>query len=124
MPSTLNSDVIDEVRKATASLKSHQRWVVLLQDEMAIKSDLVHYRITGDVTGFVNHSDWTSESPTEEDLASHMLVFMVVGISSHLKISLGYFRTKAATSSHLFQTFWRAVGILETQCGLNVCVYL
>ena len=119
-----NSDVIDEVRKATASLKSHQRWVVLLHDEMAIKSDLVHDRVTGDITGFVNHSDWTSDSPTEEDLASHVLVFMVIGISSRLKISLGYFPTKAATSSHLFQTFWRAVGILEIQCGLKVCVYL
>ena len=118
-----NGEVVEEVKKATATLKEHQRYVVLLHDEMAIKSDLVHDVVTDQVVGFVNHSDWTTTSPTESDLASHVLVFMVVGVSSHLKMSLGYFPTKAATHVFLYQTFWRAVGILELQCGLKVCAY-
>ena len=118
-----NGEIVQEVKKATASLKAHQRWVVLLHDEMAIKSDLVHDVVTGQVVGFVNNSDWSSTSPTESDLASHVLVLMVVGVNSHLKRSLGYFPTKAATPVFLYQTFWRAVGILELQCGLKVCAY-
>ena len=118
-----NGEIVQEVKKATASLKAHQRWVVLLRVEVAIKSDLVHDVVTGQVVGFVNNSDWSSTSPTESDLASHVLVFMVVGVNSHLKMSLGYFPTKAATPVFLYQTFWRAVGILELQCGLKVCAY-
>ena len=110
-----NGDIVQEVKKATASLKAHQRWVVLLHEEMAIKSDLIHDVVTGQVVGFVNNSDWSTTSPTESDLASHVLVFMVVGVNSHLNTSLGYFPTKAATPVFLYQTFWRAVGYCFTQ---------
>ena len=119
-----NMEVIEEVRKASAKLQPHQRWVVLLHDEMAIKSDLVHDQVTGEVVGFVDSSNWAGHSATEEDLATQVLVFMVVGVNSHLKMSLGYFPSKSATSAQLFPIFWRAVGILETQCGLKVAIFI
>lgn len=37
--------VIQELKEATANLKDHERWVVLLHDEMSIKEDLVCWKI-------------------------------------------------------------------------------
>ena len=71
--------------------------------------------------GFVNESNWPTESGSSEELASHVLVFMVIGVNSHLKMSLGYFPTMSATSISLFHIFWRVVGVLEIQCDLKAC---
>ena len=113
-------EVIGDIKRATVSFKDHQRWVVLLQDEMSIKSDLVHDQATGEVVGFVDSSAWQSDTPSEKDIASHVLVLMVVGVNTHLKMCLGYFPTRSATAEYLYPIFWRAVCILEMQCGLKV----
>ena len=49
-----SDDIIEEVVKATKGLKNHQRWVVLMHDEMSVKADLVLDSATGQVVGFVN----------------------------------------------------------------------
>ncbi|KAK6973403.1 Transposable element P transposase [Biomphalaria glabrata] len=46
-----NSDVIDEIHQATKDLAEHERYSVLLHDEMTIKSDK---KRSGEVVGFVN----------------------------------------------------------------------
>ena len=58
--------------------------------------------------------------PQIKDIATHVLVFMIVGINTHLKMSLGYFPTKSATAEKIYPIFWRAVAILEMLC-LFVC---
>ena len=113
-----NDDVIEEVVKACKDLNKNQRWVVLMHDEMAIKADLVLDGPTGDVVGFVN-PNLISKRPGEE-IANHVLAFMVVGVNSHLKMSLGYFATQTAKAHELYQLFWEAVGVLEVACGLKV----
>ena len=52
-------------------------------------------------------------------LAIHVLVFMAVGINNNIKMSLGYFPTKSATSDVLYPLLWQAVGYVE-QSGLKV----
>ena len=46
-------------------------------------------------------------------VASHVLVFMVVGINNDIKESIGYFATTSAKSDFLFNKLWRAVAYLE-----------
>eukprot|EP00795_Rhopilema_esculentum_P004986 gene4986-21354_t len=53
-------------------------------------------------------------------VASHALVFMICGIASSLKFSLGYFATRTATCGMLYPLMWQAVGFCETYVGLKV----
>ena len=55
-------------------------------------------------------------------IASHVLVFMAVGVNNNLKQSLGYFGTQTATSDVLYPLLWEAVAYLEQQ-GLKVFDY-
>ncbi|KAI8771576.1 Transposable element P transposase [Biomphalaria glabrata] len=113
-----NCEVIDAIKQATKDFDEHERFVILLHDEMAIKSDLVYDQRSGEVVGFVN-SDNVKESSSYQ-LATHVLVFFIVGINTNLKMSLGYFGTQSATPLDLYTNFWRAVQNLENHCGLKV----
>lgn len=53
-------------------------------------------------------------------LATHVLVFYVVGVNSTLKVSMGFFATRTATADKIYPQFWEAVGLLEQTCGLKV----
>ena len=110
-------EVFQELKKMAEPLASNERWVVLLHDEISIKADLVYDRVTGDLVGFVDQSQWKSSC---DNLATHALVFMVVGLTSNLKMSLGYFPTTTATADAIFPIFWQAVGLLESMCNLKV----
>ncbi|MEE4247310.1 MAG: hypothetical protein V2I33_18010 [Kangiellaceae bacterium] len=86
---------------------------------MSIKTGLVYDQRSGELVGFLNQP--VDELPTiEEDLATHVLVFYVVGINSKLAMSLGFFPTKGVTASMLYSLLWKAVGWLEGICGLKV----
>ena len=69
---------------------------------------------TGEAIGFIYGND--------SSVASHVLVFMVVGLTPHnpLKFSLGYFGTKNATADTIYPLFWEAVLHLEASCKLKV----
>lgn len=45
---------------------------------------------------------------------------MVVGINSHIKMSIGHFPTRSSTADELFPLLWKAVAYLEITCGLKV----
>ena len=49
-----------------------------------------------------------------------MLVFLVRSIVDPLKFALANFATINVTSVQLFPLFWKAVGILEDKCNLQV----
>ena len=101
-------------------LDSNQCYVALLHNEMSIKSDLVFDSRSGELVGFMNKEKWTF-CEGREKVATHALVFYVVGINSNLKISLGFFGTRTATADVLYPLFWQAVGCLE-ECGPKVVV--
>ena len=113
-------DVFTELRKQTASLLDKERWVVLLHDEISIKQELVYDKVTGELVGFIDQSNWNDATAKESHLATHALVFMVVGITSNIKMSLGYVPTITATANQIMPWLWKAIGLLENVCNLKV----
>ena len=117
-------NVFLELKKVAEPLLENERWVVLLHDEISIKEDLVYDRVTGELVGFVNPSGSNGTTGEESRLATHALIFMAVGVTSNIKMSLGYFPTVTATSDQIMPWFWQAVGLLETVCNLKVYILL
>lgn len=93
--------------------------MALLHDEMSIKSDLVFDSRSGKAVGFVR----SKKDGGEDELATHVLVFYVVGITSQISLSLGFFPTAGVSAMQMFAIFWQAVGFLENNCGLKVGYY-
>ncbi|XP_056003683.1 uncharacterized protein LOC125674046 [Ostrea edulis] len=112
--------VFEELRKIAADLPSEKRFVALLHDEMKIKSDLVYDRRSGQVIGFTNPDTWTFNEDESMKIATHVLVFMVVGINSHIKMSIGHFPTRTSTADELYPLFWSVVAYLVMTCELKV----
>ena len=115
-----NPEVVSEIQTAAEKLPEEQRFVVLLHDEMSIKEDLVWDSKTGKLVGFVNLQQWGERPDIFNHVASHVLVFYVVGVNSSLKYSLGYFDTRSATADGIYPLFWMAVGLLEMTCKLKI----
>ena len=116
--------VIDDLKNLTKDYFDIQRYIVLLFDEMKIKSNLVFDKHTGELIGFldlgdpdVNYSTMESE---KNSLASHALVFFLCGLATNLKYSYAYFATDGITSTQLIPIFWEAVASLELLCNLWV----
>ena len=113
-------------------LADWQKYVVLLHDEIKIKSDLVYCKHTGQLIGFANlgevnnalvdfekqlEDEYTNGKP---DIASYMLVFMVRGITTRLEYPLAHFPCSGCiTADFIFPLLWEAVKHLET-IGLKV----
>eukprot|EP00794_Sanderia_malayensis_P002527 gene2527-2922_t len=125
-----NKETFDVLKHQASKLEGTGKYVVLMFDEVSIKDDLMFDSHTGDLVGFIDigedlndmfHAGNSRDVTTA--IASHALVFMVGGLSSRLKFSLGYFGTQSATSYMLFPLMWKAVGLCETCAGLKVvCV--
>ncbi|XP_065649371.1 uncharacterized protein LOC136078177 [Hydra vulgaris] len=97
-----------------------ERYIVLLIDEMSLKSNLVFDKNSHQLSGFVDLGDPDLNFATLQkcELATHALVFMVRGIAASLKFSIAYFTTITATAVQLFSLFWDSVCILEKRCNL------
>ena len=104
------AEVFIKLKQMVEALKENERWVCLLHDEIGIKSGLVCDGRSGELGGFA-HTQRTGI--TEDNLATHAPVFMVVGITSNIKMSIGYFPTRTATSDQIFPLLWKVVGLLE-----------
>ena len=90
---------------------------------MKVQGGLVWDKYSGELSGYSNLGNPDINYATLErmdDIATHALVFMVRGICTKMKFSLGYFATNAVTFYQLFPLFWRAVAILEVNCRLKV----
>ena len=121
--SGFQKNVIEELKSLTDMYFDVQRYVVLLFDEMKIKSNLVFDKITGELIGYVDLGDPDVNFATLEELdkvATHALVLLIRGVCTELKFSLAYFSTNGVTSSQLMPLFWEAVAILELSCNLWV----
>ena len=97
---------LDELSKKAKHLKDNERFVVLLHDEMMIKSDLVFDKRSGNLVGFVQ------DGCTQTGLATHALVFYVVGVNTNISVSVGFFGTLTVTADVLYPLFWKAVGLV------------
>ena len=118
-----NKDIVNELKEKVKDFSETEKFVVLLFDEMKIQQNLVWDKHTGELIGFVDLGDIETNYATLEkvdDLASHVLVFLVRSIVNPFKFSLANFATNGATSAQMFPLFWKAVGICEIQCNLKV----
>ena len=115
--------VLNELIKLTENYSGSQRFVVIVFDEMKVKSNLVFDKYTGELIGFLDLGDPDINFATldeEDELATHALVFFLRGLCSDLKFSLAYFSTNNVTALQVFGLYWEAVCLLETVCQLNV----
>ena len=112
-----------ELKKILQNFSIIEKFVILLMDEMKIQEKLVWDKHTGNLIGFIDLGDidlhYSALQKTDE-IASHVLVFLVRSIVNPLKFSFANFGTKNVTSIQLFTLFWKAVGILEDNCEAKV----
>ena len=112
-----------ELKKILQNFSVIEKFVILLMDEMKIQEKLVWDKHTGNLIGFIDLGDidlhYSALQKTDE-IASHVLVFLVRSIVNPLKFSFANFGTKNVTSIQLFTLFWKAVGILEDNCEAKV----
>ena len=59
----------------------------LLFDELSIKAELVYDRRGGELVGSIDDYQRNAGSEKEKHLASHALVFMVIGLTSNVNRS-------------------------------------
>ena len=120
-----NSDIIkhmyDDVK--FTELKEFEKHIILLSDEMKIKSGLLYSKSSGTIIGFTELGDINEELNEfdraingvnqEKKLASHVLCVMARGLFKHINYPLGYLSSCGFDSAQLLPVLWHATGILE-----------
>ena len=108
--------------------KEFEKQVILLFDEMKIKSGLVYSKSSGKVIGFTELGDINAELDEFErrladhkpkELAAYILCFMARGLIKRMCFPVGYFSSQGFDSAQLFPVVWEAIRILQT-AGFNV----
>ena len=118
-----NSHVIQELSNLTKNFTELERFVILMFDEMKVQDGLVYAKYTGELIGFVDLGDIEINQGTLEnmdELATHVLVFLVKSFMNSMSYSLATFATTGVTSFQLYPIFWKGVAILELQVNLKV----
>ena len=87
--------MIEDLINKTSSYFDVQRYVILLFDEMKVKSNLVFDKHTGDLRGYLDlgcvEDDCSALGKEVDCLATHALAFHLCGLITNLKYSLAYF---------------------------------
>ena len=124
--------VNDQLLEEADLTEEKNKYVVLAFDEMKIREDLVFDKYSCSLIGFVNLGDVTnalddfehqckSENESNNNVATHMLTFMVRGIFSDLNFPYAHFPSEGATADQIFPLAWDAVRNLE-ESGFKVMV--
>ena len=117
-----NPAVIKDLKQKTENFSSTERFVTILFDEMKIQEDLVWDKYSGELIGFIDLGDINTNYATlsnVEELATHILVFLVKSVVNPLSFSFASFATAGITSYQIMPIFWKAVLYLE-QINLHV----
>ena len=113
---SFNSRIVNELRNKTKSFSENEKFVVLLMDEMKIQENLVWDKHSGELTGYVDLGDVNLNYATlskVEEIAAHVLVFLIRSIVNPLKFSLVNFATTGATATQIFPLLWKTISICE-----------
>ena len=108
---------------------------------MQIKEDVVWDKHTGELIGYVDLEDLMWDKHTGEligyvdlgdpdlsyatlkkpdEVASHILVFLLRSIVNPLTFTLANFATSNVKAIQLFPLYWKDVNIVEDNCNLQV----
>lgn len=118
-----NPEIVNELKQKVKDFSDIEKYIVLLFDEVKVQENLVWDKHTGELVGYVDLGDIDTNYATlqtVDELATHILVFMVRSIVNPLKFTLANFATTGITSEQIYPIFWKAVGICELQCNLKV----
>lgn len=118
-----NHAVVNKLKEDTKGFSNIERYVTILLDEMKVQEDLVWDKHSGELVGFVDLGDPSTNFATLSDvkaIATHVLVFLVKGIVNPLSSSFATFATTTASALQIFTVFWKAVSMLEKTCNLQV----
>ena len=100
--------VTEELIKTSSSLQGYQRFICLSFDEIKMQENLIFYKYTGDLVGFVDLDDPELNFSTFGDankLASYVMVYYICGLASDLKFSFAYFGTDGMNAYQIMTTF-------------------
>ena len=114
----LNAEVIKDLIALTTTYFNTHRYVVLLFDEMAVKSNLLFSKESGELIGFTDLGDPEVNYNTLEkceELATHALVFLLRGVCTNTKFALAYFQRTDIRCEQILPIY-----ILEVTCNLWV----
>lgn len=93
------------------------KYVVLAFDEMKIREDLVFDKHScslvnlDEVTNALVNSERQCKNESNNEVATHMLTFMIRGIFSDLNFPYAHFPTEGAIADQIFPLAWDAVKI-------------
>ena len=116
-------EIIDNLCDITKDYSNVERYIVLLFDEMKIRSNLVFNKHTEELIGLLDLGDPQinyNMLEGESKLATYVLCFYLRGISTNLKYSFAHFATSGATATQMFPLFWEAASRLQFNCNLWV----
>ena len=122
--------VNDQLIEEADLTEEKNEYVVLAFDEMKIREDLVFDKHSCSLLGFVNLGEVTNalvnferqcKNESNNEVATHMLTFMIRGIFSNLNFPYAHFPSEGATADQIFPLAWDAVKNLE-ECGFKVMV--
>ncbi|KAK8774441.1 hypothetical protein V5799_011024 [Amblyomma americanum] len=96
------SSLIKQRLHVEAKLHSKQaRCGSLIMDEMSIKQATIYHKQSDAVHGLVNLGGAEVDYNLEDELATHLLCFVFVGLSTHYRLPVGYYFSKALTGGQL-----------------------
>ena len=116
-------EMIDNLCEITKDYSNVERYIVLLIDEMKIRSNLVFNKYAEELNGFLDLGEPQINYNMLEDeskLATYMLCLYLRGIATNLKYRFAHFATSGATATQMFSLFWKAVSLLQFNCNLWV----
>ena len=125
----INVSILKNLIDDVGPKKHISKNVTLVFDEIKIKSNLVYSKSTGKLKGFIETGDINdvinefvsvkAKTQEKEELATHVIAFMVRGIVSAVKQVFAYYPCRGFTSYQLYWSVWGAVAALE-EAGFQV----
>ena len=116
-------EILDNLTEITKDYFDVERYIVILFDEMKIRSNLVFNKHTEELVGFLDLGDPKINYNVSDDdskLASYVLCFFLRGISTNLKFSLAHFATSGVKANQMFPLFWEAVSLLQFNFSFSI----
>ncbi|XP_037523600.2 DNA transposase THAP9 [Rhipicephalus sanguineus] len=96
------SSLIKKRLHVEAKLHNEQaRCGSLVMDEMSIKQAMTYQKHSDTVHGLVDLGGAEEDYGLEDQLATHLLCFVFVGLSTHYRLPVGYYFTKALNGEQL-----------------------
>ena len=130
----LQGDVESQLVKVSqlSTLEDWEKFVTITFDEMKIREGLVYDKCNDQLIGFVQLDDITNSllelertcksTPSSPEVATHMLLLLVWGLTISLKFPLAQFPTTGVTAYQLYPLISEAILRLEMLGFKVICI--